>query len=55
MLTVLKQTIVALVIVAITCSVFYAAGQAALFLDLDAVTVGAITLGFAIIAIVASE
>lgn len=55
MTEIIKQTIVALVIIAITCSVFYAAGQAALSLDLDAFTVGAIALGFAIIAIVVSE
>lgn len=55
MLTAIKQTIGALAILAITCSVFYAAVQVALFLDLNAFIVGAIALGFAILAIVASE
>ena len=55
MLTAIKQTIGALAILAITCSVFYAAVQVALFLDLNAFIAGAIALGFAILAIVASE
>lgn len=55
MLNAIKHTIGALVILAITCAVFYAAVQAALFLDLDALTVGAIAIGASILAIVASE
>lgn len=53
MLTAIKQTIGALAILAITCSVFYAAVQVAPFLYLNAFIVGVIALGFAILAILA--